>query len=140
MPDPRSGGFQPSSAVKPAQVRLGAVKVSVTRQGGFLDLDQRVEIDDEQVLVTESGVARKVIPPDDASAKRVSALARVVADLPKDGAPSVDPDTPLYDEMVTEIAIEEAAGTVHRLAVVSGADVPPAVWELISAVDRCAGG
>lgn len=112
----------------------------MTRQGGFLDLDQRVEVDDEQVLVTESGVARKIVPPDAASAKRVSALAKVVADLSPDGAPSGDSDAPVYDEMVTEIAIEDAAGTLHRLAVVSGADVPPAVWELISAVDRCAGG
>lgn len=118
---------------------LADVKVSLTRQGGFLDLNQRVEVNEGQVSITEAGATRGIIPVDAATAKRVADLAKVVAGLPQDDALSVGSETPAYDEMLTEIEIEEA-GTVHRLAVVSGADAPRAVWELISAVDRCVGG
>lgn len=117
------------------------MKVSLYRQGGFLDLDQRVEVHDDRISVTDSGVSREVGPVDGASAKRLSDLARLVAELPQDAVADTAAvsDTPVDDEMRTEIEIEDQ-GTVRRLAVVSGADAPPAVWDLISAVEGCVSG
>jgi hypothetical protein len=114
------------------------VKVSVTRQGGFLDIDRRVEVEEDQASITETGLTN-VVSVDGVTARRVAELATIVARLAAEDRPSGAGEARAYDEMLTEIEIEDA-GSVRRLAVVSGADVPAEVWELISAVDRCAAG
>jgi hypothetical protein len=114
------------------------VKVSVTRQGGFLDVDQKVEVDEDGVSVTERGVERQVTPVDQDRVRRVSKLAKAVAELRETAVPAPKAgDVAAYDEMLTEIEIDDGEG-VRRLSVPSGADAHPAVWELISAVDQCA--
>ena len=113
------------------------MKVSLTRHGGFLDLDQRVEVNGPDVSITDAGVTRRIVPADRVSTRTVSELARHVAELPDMDASPAESSIPAYDEMLTEIEIEDEAGGVRRLSVTSGADAPPAVWELIRAVDRC---
>lgn len=114
------------------------MKVSVTRQGGFLDVDQRVEIDDGGISVTERGVVREVTPADPNQMQRISELAKAVAELPDTQAPAAAADDAVtYDEMLTEIEIDDGDG-VKRLSVPSGADAPQAVWDLIRAVDEYA--
>jgi hypothetical protein len=114
------------------------VKVSVTRQGGFLDVDQKVEVDEDGVSVTERGVERQMTPVDQDRVRLVSKLAKAVAELRETAVPAPKAgDVAAYDEMLTEIEIDDGEG-VRRLSVPSGADAHPAVWELISAVDQCA--
>ena len=116
------------------------MKVSVTRQGGFLDVDQRVEIDDGGISVTERGVVREVTPADPNQMQRISELAKAVAELPDTQEPAATADDAVtYDEMMTEIEIDDGDG-VKRLSVPSGADAPQAIWDLIRAVDEYASG
>ncbi len=111
------------------------MRVSILRQGGFLDLDQRVDVDGTDVRVVERGVPRSVKRVGVGLAHRVEELAASVTRLPEVTVPP--PEVPAYDDMLTEIEIDDGTA-VRRLSLQSGTDAPKELWDLIGAVDDCA--
>ena len=105
------------------------------RLGGFLDLDQSVEVEDRDLRVVDSGRAADVRRLDAAQAQMVDELAGAVLGLSQTAV--VNPDLPPSDDMVTELQIE-AGQALRRFTVRSGAEAPPELWALVAALDEMA--
>ncbi len=106
------------------------MRISVHEQGGFADLDRRIDIDGAIVKITDAKPRRRTRsgPLGPAQQKQVEKLATQMAAVNQNAVSKVEDLPP--DAMITRIAVEDQ-GVRRMLKVVSGADVPGVVWEFL---------
>ena len=104
------------------------MKLSVTQKGGFLGIDQRIEIEDGTLTLTEFGKVTKRLSVAKERQKRLEDVAR---DFAKCGSAPPAPDGPASDSMETEICIVDGA-TEHASSFVSGQSMPGEAEELLA--------
>ena len=105
------------------------------RRGGFLDIDQLVEVEDGDLKVVESGEGTAPRMLDKTTAGKVDDLAWAVLALPSTAMGNPNPLS--SDDMQTVIEIDDG-GRSRRFIIRSGADAPPQLSALITALDDLA--
>ena len=108
------------------------MRVSLRRTGGFLDVDQTVDVNEAELRIVETGASRGERRLDGDQEQRVDALARAVLDLPD--AAVTDRGELASDDMVTEIEVDNG-DRVRQFILHSGADAPAELWALINGLD-----
>lgn len=112
------------------------MRVSMTRRGGFLDLDQTVEVEAGELCVRDAGTSTRY-RLEEAQERRIAELVRAALDLPE--APVTDSGDPPSDDLVTEVEVDHA-GQFRQFILHSGDEAPPELGALISGLDDVARG
>ena len=109
------------------------MKLSIHQRGGFLSVDQRIEVEDGLATVSEDGKVKHTRRLDDSQRLRIEAL---VQRLPSTGpaSPPRESDLP-SDAMATEIDVEDGEKRCS-MNLVSGDSAPDEVWEFLAAANE----
>jgi hypothetical protein len=107
--------------------------IALTQRGGFLGRDRNVEVQDDDLTVSENGAVQQSRRLDGAERMQLEDLAAKA--LPVTGHIVRRTGTTPSDSMDTELEIE-VEGTRTKVTIASGDQAPDEVWKLIGELGR----
>lgn len=108
------------------------MKVNVRQKGGFLGVDQELEIEDGKASVMEDGKVKRVSQLDDIVRQRIEGLAERVSG---ESVVHRKSEYPPSDAMETDVSIVNGP-TQTKFRLISGDDASEDVYEFLAITGR----